>query len=47
MNLYSKEIYYSGEINHCPKALSLDFAFSIHSEIGLEPEERVNGKWFL
>jgi GTP pyrophosphokinase len=38
-------LYYSGEIKSLPKgATSLDFAFSIHSEIGLEPEERVNGK---
>lgn len=49
MNLYSKEIYVftpMGEIKSLPKgATSLDFAFSIHSEIGIRTRgTRVNGK---
>jgi GTP diphosphokinase / guanosine-3',5'-bis(diphosphate) 3'-diphosphatase len=49
MNLYSKEIYVftpKGEIKSLPKgATSLDFAFSIHSEIGVKTRgTRVNGK---
>ena len=49
MNLYSKEIYIftpKGEIKSLPKgATSLDFAFSIHSEIGIKTlGTRVNGK---
>ncbi|REG98475.1 RelA/SpoT family protein [Flavobacterium aquicola] len=49
MNLYSKEIYIftpKGEIKSLPKgATSLDFAFSIHSEIGIKTRgTRVNGK---
>ena len=49
MNLYSKEIYVftpKGEIKSLPKgATSLDFAFSIHSEIGIRTRgTRVNGK---
>lgn len=49
LNLYSKEIYVftpKGEIKSLPKgATSLDFAFSIHSEIGVHTRgTRVNGK---
>lgn len=49
MNLYSKEIFVftpKGEIKSLPKgATSLDFAFSIHSEVGLRTRgTRVNGK---
>lgn len=49
MNLYSKEIYIftpKGEIKSLPKgATSLDFAFSIHSEIGIKTlGTKVNGK---
>jgi GTP diphosphokinase / guanosine-3',5'-bis(diphosphate) 3'-diphosphatase len=49
MNLYSKEIFVftpAGEIKSLPKgATSLDFAFSIHSEIGVRTRgTRVNGK---
>lgn len=49
MNLYSKEIYVftpKGDIKSLPKgATSLDFAFSIHSEIGIKTRgTRVNGK---
>jgi GTP pyrophosphokinase len=47
MNLYSKEIYTpKGDIKSLPKgATSLDFAFSIHSEIGIKTRgTRVNGK---
>jgi len=49
LNLYSKEIYIftpKGEIKSLPKgATSLDFAFSIHSEIGIRTRgTRVNGK---
>lgn len=49
MNLYSKEIYVftpKGEIRSLPKgATALDFAFSIHSEVGIKTRgARVNGK---
>ena len=49
LNLYSKEIYVftpKGELKSLPKgATSLDFAFSIHSEIGITTRgTRVNGK---
>jgi GTP pyrophosphokinase len=49
MNLYSKEIFVftpKGEIRSLPKgATSLDFAFSIHSELGIRTRgTRVNGK---
>ena len=49
MNLYSKEIIVftpKGEIKSLPKgATSLDFAFSIHSEIGIKTRgTRVNGR---
>lgn len=49
LNLYAKEIYVftpKGEIKSLPKgATSLDFAFSIHSEIGIHTRgTRVNGK---
>jgi len=49
MNLYSKEIYVftpKGEIRSLPKgATTLDFAFSIHSEVGIRTRgARVNGK---
>ena len=49
LNLYSKEIYVftpKGEIKSLPKgATSLDFAFSIHSEIGVKTRgTKVNGK---
>ena len=49
LNLYAKEIYVftpKGEIKSLPKgATSLDFAFSIHSEIGVKTRgTRVNGK---
>jgi GTP pyrophosphokinase len=49
MNLYSKEIFVftpKGEIKSLPKgATALDFAFSIHSEIGIRTRgTRVNGK---
>lgn len=49
MNLYSKEIFVftpKGEIKSMPKgATSLDFAFNIHSEIGIRTRgTRVNGK---
>jgi GTP pyrophosphokinase len=49
MNLYSKEIYVftpKGDIKSLPKgATSLDFSFSIHSEIGIKTRgTRVNGK---
>ncbi|GGB86346.1 RelA/SpoT family protein [Flavobacterium suaedae] len=49
LNLYSKEIYVftpKGEIKSLPKgATSLDFAFSIHSEVGTHTRgTKVNGK---
>jgi len=49
MNLYAKEIFVftpKGEIKSLPKgATSLDFAFSIHSEIGVKTRgTRVNGR---
>lgn len=49
MNLYAKEIFVftpKGEIKSLPKgATSLDFAFSIHSEIGIHTRgTKVNGK---
>lgn len=49
MNLYSKEIFVftpKGEIKSLPKgATALDFAFSIHSEIGIRTRgTRVNGR---
>ncbi|MES2544321.1 MAG: RelA/SpoT family protein [Bacteroidota bacterium] len=49
MNLYAKEIYVftpKGEIKSLPKgATSLDFAFSIHSAVGVHTRgTRVNGK---
>lgn len=49
MNLYAKEIFVftpKGEIRSLPKgATSLDFAFSIHSEIGIKTRgTRVNGR---
>lgn len=49
LNLYAKEIYVftpKGEIKSLPKgATSLDFAFSIHSEVGVHTRgTRVNGK---
>ena len=49
LNLYSKEIYVftpKGEIKSLPKgATTLDFAFSIHSEIGVRTRgTKVNGK---
>lgn len=49
MNLYSKEIFVftpKGEIKSLPKgATSLDFAFSIHSAVGIHTRgTRVNGK---
>lgn len=49
MNLYSKEIYVftpKGELRSLPKgATALDFAFSIHTDIGLKARgTRVNGK---
>lgn len=49
LNLYSKEIYVftpKGEIRSLPKdATALDFAFSIHTDIGLKTRgTRVNGK---
>ncbi len=49
LNLYAKEIYVftpKGEIKSLPKgATSLDFAFSIHSEVGIHTRgTRVNGK---
>ncbi|WP_313805262.1 RelA/SpoT family protein [Flavobacterium sp.] len=49
LNLYAKEIYVftpKGEIKSLPKgATALDFAFSIHSEIGIKTRgTRVNGK---
>ncbi|WP_395043730.1 RelA/SpoT family protein [Flavobacterium sp.] len=49
MNLYAKEIFVftpKGEIKSLPKgATSLDFAFSIHSEVGIKTRgTRVNGK---
>jgi len=49
MNLYAKEIFVftpKGEIKSLPKgATSLDFAFAIHSEIGIRTRgTRVNGK---
>lgn len=49
MNLYAKEIFVftpKGDIKSLPKgATSLDFAFSIHSEIGIRTRgTRVNGK---
>ena len=49
MNLYSKEIFVftpKGEIKTLPKgATSLDFAFGIHSEVGIRTRgTRVNGK---
>jgi len=49
MNLYSKEIFVftpKGDIKSLPKgATSLDFAFCIHSEIGIRTRgTRVNGK---
>jgi guanosine-3',5'-bis(diphosphate) 3'-pyrophosphohydrolase len=49
LNLYSKEIFVftpKGEIKSLPKgATTLDFAFSIHSEVGVKTRgTRVNGK---
>lgn len=49
MNLYAKEIFVftpKGEIKSLPKgATSLDFAFSIHSELGIRTRgTRVNGR---
>src|SRR5690554_3666283 len=49
LNLYSKEIYVftpTGEIRSLPKgATALDFAFSIHTDIGIRTRgARVNGK---
>ncbi len=49
LNLYSKEIYVftpKGEIRSLPKdATALDFAFSIHTDIGVKTRgARVNGK---
>lgn len=49
LNLYAKEIYIftpKGEIKQLPKgATTLDFAFSIHSEIGIRTRgTKVNGK---
>lgn len=49
LNLYAKEIYIftpKGDIKSLPKgATSLDFAFAIHSEIGIRTRgTRVNGK---
>ena len=49
LNLYAKEIYVftpKGDIKSLPKgATSLDFAFSIHSEIGIHTRgTKVNGK---
>jgi GTP pyrophosphokinase len=49
MNLYAKEIFVftpKGEIKSLPKgATSLDFAFSIHSEVGIRTRgTRVNGR---
>ncbi len=49
LNLYAKEIYVftpKGDIKSLPKgATSLDFAFSIHSEIGVKTRgTKVNGK---
>lgn len=49
LSLYAKEIYVftpKGEIKSLPKgATALDFAFSIHSEVGLKTRgTRVNGK---
>ena len=49
LNLYSKEIYVftpNGDIKSLPKgATSLDFAFTVHSEIGIHTRgTRVNGK---
>ena len=49
MNLYAKEIFVftpKGEIKSLPKgATSLDFAFAIHTEIGIKTRgTRVNGK---
>lgn len=49
LNLYSKEIYVftpKGELKSLPKgATALDFAFSIHSEVGLHTRgTRVNGR---
>lgn len=49
LNLYSKEIFVftpGGEIKSLPKgATALDFAFSIHTEIGMKTRgARVNGK---
>lgn len=49
LNLYAKEIYIftpKGEIKSLPKgATTLDFAFSIHSEIGVKTRgTKVNGK---
>ena len=49
LNLYSKEIYVftpKGEIKSLPKgATTLDFAFSIHSEVGIRTRgTKVNGK---
>ena len=49
MNLYSQEIYIftpKGDIKSLPKgATSLDFAFAVHSEIGIKTRgTRVNGK---
>ncbi len=49
LNLYSKEIFVftpAGELKSLPKgATSLDFAFSIHTEIGMKTRgSKVNGK---
>ena len=48
LNLYAKEIFVftpTGDIKSLPKgAAALDFAFNIHTEIGMKREVRVNGK---
>ena len=52
LNLYSKEIFVftpKGELRSLPKgATALDFAFNIHSEVGMKTRgTKVNGNWFL